>query len=200
MLEQSLVRHDCGVHLLASPEPFCDYRQIRPELVQKVVHLARDAFSTVVVDLEDCEHLDQVRTLAASDGIIVVFRPDFVSLMRTKKLLTYLTSAQVAHEHIALVANRTGQAKEIPLGQAEEALGMRIEHRLPDDPAAVNEAINLGVPSVVGFPKSKVATEMTRLTDSLLGIRPPVPAPSSWMSAKLLPLKTMACMFSVVNA
>jgi pilus assembly protein CpaE len=199
MLEQSLVRHACGVHLLASPEPYSDFRQIRPELVQKVVQLSRGIFSTVVVDLEDCEHFDQVRTLAASDRIVVVLRPDFVSLVRTKKLLSYLLSAQVAREHIALIANRTGLAKEISVGQIEEALGMRVTHRLPDDPAAVNEAINLGVPLIVGCPKSKVAAEITRLAESLLGIEPPPPAPS-WVRTKLVPLKTMACLFSAVNA
>jgi hypothetical protein len=36
MLDQSLFKHDCGVHLLASGEPFSDWRLIRPELVHKV--------------------------------------------------------------------------------------------------------------------------------------------------------------------
>lgn len=199
MLEQSLVRHECGVHLLASPEPYSDFRQIRPELVQKVVQLSRALFATVVVDLEDCEHFDQVRTLAGSDRIVVVIRPDFVSLSRTKKLLSYLLSAQVPREHIALVANRVGQAKEIPIAQVEEALGMRVTHRLPDDPAAVNEAINLGVPVVVGCPKSKVATGMIRLAESLLGVEPPSVAPS-WVKTTLVPLKSVSCLFSAVHA
>jgi pilus assembly protein CpaE len=199
MLEQSFFRHECGVHLLASPEPFSDFRQIRPELVQKVVQLSRGIFPTVVVDLEDCEHFDQVRTLAASDRIVLVIRPDFVSLMRTKKLLSYLLSAQVAREHIALVANRVGQAKEIPIAQVEEALGMRVTHRVPDDPAAVNEAINLGVPLVVGCPKSKVAAEIARLGDWLLGMEAS-PSSVSWMKTTFIPLKTMFCFVSAVNA
>jgi pilus assembly protein CpaE len=168
-------------------------------LVQKVVQLSRSIYPTVVVDLEDCEHFDQVRTLASSDRIVVVIRPDFVSLVRTKKLLSYLLSAQVAREHIALVASRVGQAKEIPIAQVEEALGMRVTHRLPDDPGAVNEAINLGVPLVVGCPKSKVAAEVTRLADWLLGMEAP-PSPASWVKTTLVPLKTMSCLFSAVNA
>ncbi|HEY2416053.1 MAG TPA: P-loop NTPase [Pirellulaceae bacterium] len=198
MLEQSFTRLECGVHLLAGPEPFTDFRQIRPELIQKVVQLARGIYSSVVADLEDCEHFDQVRTLAASDRIIIVLRPDFVSLVRTKKLIHYLISAQVAREHIALVANRMGQTKEIPTQQLEEALGMRIHHRLPDDPAAANEAINLGVPLVVGCPRSKVSVEMVRLADSLLGIEPPMPTPS-WRKTRLASLKTLACVVGAVN-
>jgi pilus assembly protein CpaE len=41
MFDHSLVKHESGVHLLASPEPYSDYRQIRPELIQKIVQLAR---------------------------------------------------------------------------------------------------------------------------------------------------------------
>jgi len=197
MLQQTLVRHDCGVHLLASPEPFSDYRQIRPELVQKIVQLARGLYATVVVDLEDCEHLDQVRTLAASDQIIVVLRPDFVSLVRTKKLLNHLLSSGVSRDHLTLIANRTGHVKELPIAQAEEALGVPVTHRLPDDASAVNEAINLGVPLVVGCRSSKVTTEIMRLSESLLGV--PSRPTASWINSKLLPLKTAACLFGAVN-
>jgi pilus assembly protein CpaE len=199
MLEQSFVRHDCGVHLLASPEPYADFREIRPELVQKIVQLARGLYSTVVVDLEDCEHLDQVRTLAASDRIVIVVRPDFVSLVRTKKLLQHLLAAQVSQEHISLVVNRTGMAKEISIAQIEEVLSMRVQHRLPDDPAAVNEAINLGVPLVCGCPRAKVAVEIGKLADSVLGIERPTPA-GTWLSSKLTGSKAVACVVGALNA
>jgi len=197
MLEQSLVRHECGVHLLASPEPFNDYRQIRPELVQKIVQLARSIYSSVVVDLEDCEHHDQVRTLAASEQIIVVLRLDFVSLVRTKKLLNYLLAASVAREHISVVANQTGQPNELPVSQVEEALGMPIQHRVPHDRAAVNAAINLGVPLVIGCPHSKAAIGIVRLAESLLGIAVE-PLSKTWTTG-MLPLKSMACLFGAVS-
>jgi pilus assembly protein CpaE len=197
MLEQSLVRHECGIHLLASPEPFSDYRQIRPELIQKIVQLARSMFSTVVVDLEDCEHLDQVRTLAASDQIILVLRPDFVSLVRTKKLVSYLIAANVAKEHIVLVANRTGHSRELPSAQVEGALGMPIHHQVSEDPAAVNESINLGIPLVIACPKAKAAIGVARLAESLLGI-PCQTASASWPTGRMFPvsMKSMACLFS----
>ena len=203
MLQISLVMHECGIHLLASPEPFTDYRQIRPELIQKVVQLSRSAYSTVVVDLEDCDHPDQVRTVAASDQLIVVVRPDFVSLVRTKKLLSHLKATGVGQEHIVLIANRIGQPKELPVPQMEEALGTPIQHQIPDDPAAVNEAINLGVPLVVACPKAKAALGMVRLSESLLGI--PSPAPQAHWAAGLLPLmpvsmKSATCLLNAVTS
>jgi Flp pilus assembly CpaE family ATPase len=99
---------------------------------------------------------------------------------------------------MTLVANRTGQTKELPIAQAEEALGMPIAHRLPDDPSSVNEAMNLGVPLVIGCPTSKAGSELVRLAESLLGI-PPRATASSWVNSKLLPLKTVACLFGALN-
>lgn len=202
MLEVSLTKHNCGVHFLASPEPFSDYRQIRPELIQKIVQLTRAIYSTTVVDLEDCEHLDQVRTLAVSDRIVAVIRPDFVSVVRTKKLLNYLVAANVPREHITLVMNRTGQPKELTVSQAEEAIGMRVEHRIPDDPAAVNEAINLGVPLVIACPKARAALGIVHLAESLLGISSPRPhagwTTSTWVGAQLLPLRSVTSLFGSV--
>src|SRR5262249_1978876 len=90
MFDQSLGKHECGIQLLASPDLFSDYRQISPNLIQQVVQFALASFSNVVVDLEDMEHPEQVRTLAASDRIIVPLRLDFVALQRTKKCIEHL--------------------------------------------------------------------------------------------------------------
>jgi pilus assembly protein CpaE len=205
MFEHSLVRHDSGIHLLASPEPFTDYRQIRPELIQKIVQLARAAYSTVVADLEDCEHLDQVRTLAASDKIIVPFRLDFISLVRTKKFLNHLTSSNVSKAHITLVANRTGQPKELTLTQVEEALGIPVRYQISDDAVAFNEAINLGVPLVIACPKSKAAVGILRLAEGLLGPVKGAPASKAvdynWLTGNLFRFstKSVASLFGTMT-
>jgi pilus assembly protein CpaE len=168
MFEQSLVKHESGVHLLAGPEPYSDFQLVSPQVIQKIVHLARRHCPYVVVDLEDCEHPEQVRTLAGSDCIIVPLRLDYVSLWRARKCIEYLTRANVPREHIIPVANRVGQPKELPLDRVEEVLGLAVRHRIADDPSTVNASINLGTPIVIGSPKSKVAAQINRLAESLV--------------------------------
>jgi pilus assembly protein CpaE len=152
MFDQSLVRHECGIHLLASPEQFSDYRQINPQKIKQVVQFARASFPNVVVDLEDMEHAEQVQTLAASDRIIVALRLDFVALTRTKRCIDHLLRANVPRDHIMLVACRVGQSNELPADRFAEALGLPVAHRIPHDPTAVNSAVNLGVPLVLAAP------------------------------------------------
>src|SRR5262249_7855613 len=140
MFEQSLVKHDSGVSLLASPEPFSDFRTIRPDVILRVVQFARHAFTHVVLDLEDCEHDEQLRVLAASERIVHVVRPDFVSIRRARKLHEFLSRAKVPRDHVTVVANRLGGPKSLDGNMIAEGLGMPVEHLLPDDPDAVNRS------------------------------------------------------------
>lgn len=169
MFDQSLIKHPCGIHLLASPEPFSDYRQISPQLTQRVLQLARSSFPNVVIDLEDAEHTEQVQTLAQSTHIIIPLRLDFVALHRAAKCIEHLVQAKVARDHITLVANRTGRPKELPLKRVAEVLGLPIEHSIPDAPSAVNASINIGVPLVTEFPKTPAALSIVRLVDAITG-------------------------------
>ncbi len=171
MFDQSLIKHECGVHLLAGPEPFSELRPISPQVTKKIVQLARASYPNVVVDLEDVEHAEQVRTLAASDRIIVPLRLDFVSLYRTKKCIEFMLRSSVSKDCITLVATRVGQPKELQISRVVEVLGLPVEHQIPNDPETVNTSVNLGLPLVVASPGSEVAASIVRLAASLLGIR-----------------------------
>jgi pilus assembly protein CpaE len=199
IFDQSLIKHDCGIHLLASPQQFSDYRQINPHLIQQVLDFARASYPNVVVDLEDMEHPEQVRTLAASDRIIVPLRLDFVALNRAKKCVEHLLRANVRRECITLVANRVGQPKELPVESFAEVLGLPIDHQIPDDPSAVNAAVNLGMPLVTSSPKSKATASIIRLAESLTGASQNVGEAqrSKW---RPLSLKAAASIFGLVSA
>jgi pilus assembly protein CpaE len=172
LLDQAFHKHECGIHLLAAPELFSDYRQITRELVQRIVQLVRNAFPNTVVDLEDAEHAEQVRTLAESDRIIMPLRPDYVSLYRAKKYLDLLAKANVSEGQIVLVANRTGQPRELPPACMEELVGMPVRHRIPNDPTTANTAYNLGVPVVISHPNSPLALSICELVGQLTGRLP----------------------------
>jgi pilus assembly protein CpaE len=169
LLDQAFHKHECGIQLLAAPELFSDYRQITRELVQRIVQLARSAFPFTVVDLEDAEHAEQLRTLAESDRIIVPVRPDYVSLYRARKYLDFLEKSKVSESQVVLVANRTGQPRELPTRCMEELVGMPVRFRLPNDPTTANTAYNLGVPVVVSQPNSPLARSIRELAACLTG-------------------------------
>jgi pilus assembly protein CpaE len=169
MFDQAFVVHPSGIRLLAGPAQFSDLRHFSGQVIQRIIALSRSSLSHVVVDLEDCLHAEQVRAAANSERLVIPFRLDYVSLLRTKELVDFLLGAQFTQSQIVLVASRCGQAKELPLGSIEDLLGVPIDHKIPNDPAAVNTSCNLGEPYVLASPRSPAALAVLRLSEHLLG-------------------------------
>lgn len=159
----SVANHASGVRLLASPEPFSDFRQITAQLVQRIAQCARATCPHVFIDLEDVQHHEQLQILMASDQIVIPLRPDLVALYRTLRFLEYLSQAKINAERITIVANRVGQPKELSTQRMSEVLGVPIRHEIPDDPAAVNASFNLGIPLVVNSPRAAATLRLRSL-------------------------------------
>jgi pilus assembly protein CpaE len=169
MFERSLARHASGVHLLAPPRAFADMAYVTPEGVGQALSMARSLFPYVVVDLDHSFREEQLQVLRQADIVLLVLRLDFTSLCNGRRTLDYLEHLGVPRERVRLVVNRYGQPKEIPASKAEEALGCKIFHYVPDDPRTVNRANNNGVPAVLDSPRAAVSKSVTRLTMSING-------------------------------
>ena len=106
----------------------------------------------MVVDLDHSFHAEQVDVLRQADIILLVLRLDFASLRNARRTLEHLERLGIDRDRVRLVVNRYGQPKEVPFAKAEEALGLKIFHYVPDDPKSVNRANNNGVPVVTREP------------------------------------------------
>jgi pilus assembly protein CpaE len=171
MLERSLVRHASGVQLLAPPRSFAEARLITVEGVRQTMALGRALFPHVVADLDHSFGDEQLEVLRQADTILLVMRLDFTSLRHAQRTLEYLRDLGLSRDRVQIVANRFGQPQEVPLAKAEEALGLKIVHSVPDDPKTVNRANNNGVPVVLESASSKVSRSLLQLAASLNGNR-----------------------------
>ena len=169
LLERSLVRHSSGVHLLGPPRTLADVAHVTPEGVDQVLNLARVVFPYVVVDVDHAYSEVQVRAVRQAEVILLVLRLEFAALRNTRKALDQMEHLGVDRSRVRLVVNRYGQPKEVPAAKAEEALGVKIFHYVPDDPRSVNRANNNGTPFVLETPSAKVSKSVTRLAMSING-------------------------------
>jgi pilus assembly protein CpaE len=169
MFERSLVQHASGVHLLAPPRMYADIEYVTPEGVCQALDLALSVFPYVVVDLDHSFHAVQLQALRKADVILLVLRLDFASLRNARRCLEHLEGLGIAKELVRLVVNRYKQPKEVSVSEAEEALGVKFFHFIPDDPWTVNRANNNGTPVVLEAPSAKVSKSITRLAISING-------------------------------
>jgi len=170
MFERSLVQHACGVHLLAPPRSFADVSYVTADAMSRVLALGRGLFPYVVVDLDHSFREEQTQVLRQASVVLLVLRLDFASLRNAQRTLDYLTAGlALPRDRVQLVANRYGQAREVPAAKAEEALGTKILHYVPEDPKTVNWANNNGVPMVLEQPSAKVSRSVAKLAQSVNG-------------------------------
>ena len=169
LFQQSLIRHDSGVHLLGAPRHFEDIAWVTPEGVHQAIALAKSSFPYVLVDLDHSFHPEQVEVLREADLILLVLRLDFASLRNARRSLEHIEHLGIDRGPIRLVVNRYGQPKEIPYSKAEEALQMKIFHYVPDDPKSINRANNNGVPVVLESPRAAVSQSVTKLAVGVNG-------------------------------
>lgn len=163
LFEKTVVRHDSGVHLLAAPPSFGDARAVTPPGVSAALSMARRLYSQVVADLEDCFHEEQVAALRQATGILLVSRLDFTALRNARRVLDYLDQLNLARESVRVVINHQGQPGELPVADAEDALGEKLAYFIPEDPKTFNAANNTGIPVVLKYPKAKVSQSIAEL-------------------------------------
>lgn len=169
MFERSLAREKGGVLLLAPPRAHADAALVTADGVRQVLNLARASYPYVVIDLDNTFAPEQVQALRQADVVVLVIRLDFACLRNARRALDQLDQLGVERDKVRVVANRCGQPREVAAAQAEEALGMKIGHSVPDDPRAVNRANNDGVPVVRESPSSHVSRSLVGLARSVNG-------------------------------
>lgn len=169
MFERSLSSHANGVRLLAPPQQFADVGLVSVDGVRQVLNLGRTLFPYVVVDLDNSFTPEQVQVLQQADVILLVMRLDFTCLRNARRTLDHLAQLGISPERVRVVVNRFGQAKEVSAKQAEDALGVRITHYIPEDSKTVNRANNNGTPVVEESPSARVSKSLIELAASVNG-------------------------------
>lgn len=168
LLAQSFCPHDSGVRLLAAAQSLEDGEGAAPQSLERITHLSRSLFPWSVLDI-DFRRGRNPALLRAARAILLVFRLDFGSLCNARRLLDYWEQHHVDFDKVVLVANRCGQASEIPAGQVPSLLGKPITFSIPEDVATANLALNCGNPAVLESPRSSLSRAIAAIADQLLG-------------------------------
>jgi pilus assembly protein CpaE len=112
-----------------------------------------------------------------SDTILLVAQLELTSLRNVVRMLLTLGADEAIANKVKVVLNRVGADTDISLKKAEETIGKPIYWQVPNDPRALAEARNAGVPLLQHAPKSKAQQSIAGLTQALCGKSDPAVAP-----------------------
>jgi len=168
MFDQLFGRHASGVHLLAAPCGF-GVHKVTDRVVRQAIAMARRRFPYVVIDIDRSLGGEQVEALWQSEVILIVVRLDYISLRNTRRTMDYLKELGLDLDRVSLVVNRYGEGQQLSVAAAEESLGKKIVHSIPNDPSRINAAINAGSPVLLRRPFAKISRRLGTLAQSVNG-------------------------------
>ncbi|MFY7871833.1 MAG: hypothetical protein ACOVQL_05600, partial [Limnohabitans sp.] len=121
-----------------------------------------------------------LKALDLADRICLVTEPSTHGLRDARRLLLVLRSLGYPDERICLVINRHRSPGAVDDASLQDMLGLRIAHRLPAQPALVDEAIGTGQPLVRLQPQAALTQALVGVAADLL--HQPLPQPRGWLA------------------
>jgi pilus assembly protein CpaE len=168
-LRRSLSKHSSGLSLLPHPVQMEDAGIIREEHVQRVIGLLRASYSHLILDLSKGFTPTDVTSLRMADVILLVAQLDLSSLRNVVRMMLTLQTEEGMSEKVKVILNRVGSECDISLKKAEETIGKPIFWQIPNDPKAMIESRNAGVPLLQHAPKCKSQQSIAGLAQALGG-------------------------------
>jgi len=144
VLLESYMQPTHGFHILSGfPEHSAD-ASLSADKLSQLFEVSQNTFDHTIVDLPTNLDEDQVQVITRdSSTILVILTPEFPSIWRTERLLTYLTKLDAA-DKVRIVLNRTTRADDITDADIERLLRMPVFCKLPNEYNACIKAINSG--------------------------------------------------------
>jgi len=168
VLQQVLVQHSSGTHLLLRPPDLSTAEKIRSDIVVSAISSYRALFDYVIVDTHPTLDELNLQILDVADRIIMITTPEISAVHHTSRFLEVSGALGISNK-LSLVLNRANSG--IRLAALEEQLGMPIAGTVVSAGRAVVEAANHGVSLFDQDPneEAEVTRDLARLVELVAG-------------------------------
>jgi pilus assembly protein CpaE len=176
-LHTLLVRHACGVYVLADPPLVEEAEQISASQVRDVLNTLRSMFDYIIVDTP---HQFDERTLTAlemSDIVLLVSLLNLPSLKNTQKCLELFSRIGLRDERVRLLLSRYLPNDEIPKESIEGIMNCPVFFSIPNDYPTVISSVNRGKLLSEIAPDKEVTKSFDQMAELLEGAEPKKAAP-----------------------
>jgi pilus assembly protein CpaE len=145
MIEDTLVSHESGIHLLAPPGPE-QAGYVNTEMFVDVIENIRDIYPYVLVNTTSQLTETTIAALEISDLIVLLITQDIPTVARVRKFFDTLKLLNIKPERVLVVLNKYDKGSDIN----PEVIGKSIRHDVdvlvPKNVRVVIPSINRGIP------------------------------------------------------
>ena len=161
--------HSANLAVLPAPLEAHEAEDIKPQDVSEILHLLKQRYECIVLDLPHTFDPVTVAALDLADDILVVLTLDIPGIRGTKRALKVFDRLDYRRDKVHVVVNRWSKSIDVPLQKVEAHLGEQLIGFVPNDYRKVMDSINLGRPLVQADPSSKITAEIKRIAALVSG-------------------------------
>jgi pilus assembly protein CpaE len=171
LLDAYSLRAPGGFDLFACPRDPYAFAKITPGAVCRLLEVACQAYDWIVIDMPRHRHSWTIDVLAGSDEILIVSEPTVPALLAARALTAEIEGEIEDVQTPRIILNRMASRMFGPApsrGEAEKALGRKVEGMITSDWEAAACSANLGGPIGQHRPRSKIVKDVVGLVEGLL--------------------------------
>lgn len=168
-IEEFLVTHETGVHVLPAPRDPAEADRIAPRDVTKVLEALRERFDYVIVDTPAQLSEVVLASFDLSERLFVMATLDLPSVRNMGVFLTTLEKLKVPADNISLIINKAERDVGIDIAQIQRLFPQGFMSVLPYA-KEVSRSINVGMPVLVSAPTAEISR---RLAAGMAELLPP---------------------------
>lgn len=154
LVDEVVVRHPSGIHVLMDPFDFQIAQGIRPQELFNVIQGLQRMFDMIIIDAGSALTENAVTIMDMADRIILVTNPDLASLHDTTRFIQLSRSLAYSQDKIMFVLNRSDMKGGVRTNDIESVVNRDIHLRIPDGGPKVIRSLNRGIPLVLRYPRN----------------------------------------------
>ncbi len=159
-IEEYMVTHDTGVHVLAAPREPSEADRITPPDVTRILEAVRNRYDYVLVDTPPALAETVLAAFDLSDMLYVMATLDLPSVRNMSVFLSTLDRLKIETDNLRLVLNKAEEDVGIDIEQVTKLFPQGFESILPYA-KEVSRSINLGMPVMAASPDAEISRLMT---------------------------------------
>lgn len=162
-------QHASGLSVVAAPRDVMPFDTFTPDFMRRLLTVARQEFSMVLVDLPPAWSLWTFEVLRQSDEILLVTQMTVPGIRQARRQLDTLRTEGLDEHPIRVVVNRFEKRwnDNLSVKEVEKALGRKIDFTVANDYRTVSEALDQGLAIADVRKRSKALKSINKLSEAL---------------------------------
>ncbi len=167
LLKTSMAERPEGVSILPAPCDLLPFEVLDPEVVGRMIDVAREEFDVVVLDLPLAITAWTRAVLERVHELVIVTALSVCGIRRSRRLSELLDQEGISSLRMSFALNRFANtfSERGLVKQSEKALGRGFDYRIANDYPLVAQSQDRGVPVFALKPRSRLARSLHEMAD-----------------------------------